>query len=133
MGLVNWLDLVLRDTLRGALPVYKTMPIPALHCELGIQPMKLVLNHRRAALAAQIKGLDSRHPLVQRCTRAAHTPLYTTRLTRAALQAGPTELYNPLALSPWAHTARREDTQVGFSEDRTKEQAAKEFNNWLQQ
>jgi hypothetical protein len=131
-GLVKRLDLVLRDALRGALPVYRTTPIPALHRELGIQPMKLVLDHRRAALAARIKSLDQRYPLVRRCTRAAHTPLYSTRLIRAASLAGATELYDPLIDPPWAHAARKEDLQVGFRKGSNKEQAAQDFKSWLQ-
>jgi ribonuclease HI len=127
---VNKLDLVLRDAIRGALPVYKTTPIPALHREIGIQPMKLALDHRRAAFAARIKRLDSRHPLARRCLRATRNLLYTTRLTRAASQVGATEPHNLLLTPPWARAARAEDTQVGFAGG-TKEQAAQSFTGWL--
>jgi hypothetical protein len=131
-NLAERLDLALRQALRGALPVYRTTPIPVLHRELGISPIKLALDHRRAALAARIKGLDRRHPLVRRYTRAAYTPPYTTRFTRAAVQFGPTELHNPLAAPPWAYSARKKDSQVGFISGHTKEQSAQDFKRWLQ-
>ncbi|KAL1953295.1 hypothetical protein VTO42DRAFT_3040 [Malbranchea cinnamomea] len=132
LSLINQLDLVLWDALRGALPVYKTTPIPALQREIRILPMKLVLNHRHAVFAIRIKRLDSWHPLVRRCSRAAYNPPYTTRLSRAAAQAGTAESYNPLASPPWVRIARKDDSQIGFPATCSKEQAAKDFKTWLQ-
>ncbi|KAL1952609.1 hypothetical protein VTO42DRAFT_4689 [Malbranchea cinnamomea] len=106
---VNQLDLVLRDALRGVLPVYKTTPIPALHREIGIPPMKLVLEHRCVVFAIRIKRLDSWHPL-----------------------ADTAESHNPLASPPWARTAKKDDSQIGFQATCSKEQAAKDFKTWLQ-
>ncbi|KAL1952888.1 hypothetical protein VTO42DRAFT_4058 [Malbranchea cinnamomea] len=123
-SLMERLDLVLRQAIRGALPVYWTTPIAALHRELEIPPIKLALDHRHAALAARIKGLDKRHPLVRRGARAAHIPSYTTRFTRTAKHIKPTKPYDPLAVPLWAHTARKEDSQIGFVRGHTKEQAA---------
>ncbi|KAL1956834.1 hypothetical protein VTO42DRAFT_6784 [Malbranchea cinnamomea] len=60
-----------------------------------------------------------------------HTP-HTTRFTRTAKHIGATEAYDPLAVPPWAHTARKEDSQIGFVSGHTKEQAAWSFKRWLQ-
>ncbi|KAL1953511.1 hypothetical protein VTO42DRAFT_2645 [Malbranchea cinnamomea] len=53
-------------------------------------------------------------------------------LNRTAKYIEPIEPYDPLAVPPWAHTTRKEDSQIGFVSGHTKEQAAWDFKRWLQ-
>ena len=52
--------------LRAALPVWKTIPIAALHREGGIPPARILLECNRLRLSARLQSLDDRHPLLIR-------------------------------------------------------------------
>ncbi|OJD27484.1 hypothetical protein ACJ73_01123 [Blastomyces percursus] len=109
--LVKQLDLALRVALKGSLPVYKTTPISALHRELGIQPVKPALEQRRAALAARIKRLDIRHPLVRRCAehQERHEKLGVhIDATRVRLKPGPDDPYRWLVLPSKKHLLEKQ-------------------------
>lgn len=56
------LERMLREALRGTLPVYRTTPISALHREITILPIKIILNQKRASARLRVSRLDNRHP-----------------------------------------------------------------------
>ena len=53
---LSWLDRVLREALRGTLPVYRTTPTSVLHRETAIPPIEIILDQKRAA--ARLRTLD---------------------------------------------------------------------------
>lgn len=62
--------------LRAILPVYRTVPIPALHREAGIPTAHTILKEIRLGRALRIQTLDFKHPLRRKAYSSA-----TTRLT----------------------------------------------------
>ena len=89
------LDAALGESLRAALPVYKTTPTPLLHHAAGIPPAALLLNSVRRRSALRTLRLDPAHPLRtrqppatrwRRGRRAAHEPSHQdpTRLSALA-------------------------------------------------
>ena len=131
-GLVTQLEKVQNYALRGALPVYRTTPAAVLQREAGLPPVKVALDHRAALMAARLKKLDGRHPLVRRVDRGTQRPgaKKETRLLRLSKLAGPTEAHDPLALPPWVPRADRKDGRIGYVEGLPPKEAARRFRRW---
>ena len=128
-SLVRKLDTVQNEALRSALPVYRTFPIAALQREAGVLPLGIALNHRVTLVAARLKRLDNRHPLVRRVMKKR---VYNTetRLLRLAMKAGSTEPHNPLSRPPWEPRPDRDDARIGYVRGLTAEEAAASFRKW---
>jgi len=98
---LSCLDRVLRDALRGTLPVYRTTPIPALHQETAIPPMEIILDQERASARLRVARLDNCHPVHRRLFRMRSFPT-NTRLLRNHLPClEGVEQTDPLIYPPW--------------------------------
>ncbi|KAI0993336.1 hypothetical protein K3495_g14848 [Podosphaera aphanis] len=64
----NMIDKAILMGLRAALPVTKTTPNVVLHREAGIPPAKILLESNRIRVAARLKSLDNKHPLMIRAS-----------------------------------------------------------------
>ena len=63
---VNHAKATIHKAIRTILPVWRTTPIPILHLEAAIPPIKQILEGIRRRSAARLASLDSYHPLVSR-------------------------------------------------------------------
>ena len=125
-GLADKLDKVLREAIRTALPVYATTPTPALHREMGIPPMELILEHKTDMYATRIQRLDKRHPVRRRSSRTAGQEV-KTRLARTAQKASDTESIDGTLCPP------RKSPRAPLTPNQgpSKQHAADQFKNWL--
>lgn len=123
---LSHLDRVLRDALRGTLPVYRTTPIPALHRETAIPPMEIILDQKRSAAKLRAFSLDNRHPVCRRIFRKRSFPA-NTRLTHKHLPwLEGVEQIDPLLYPPW----QAEDPKATQNICPTRDRADAMFQQW---
>ena len=123
---LSCLDRVLRDALRGTLPVYRTTPIPALHRETAIPPMGIILDQKRASARLRVSRLDSRHPVHRRLLRTRSFPT-NTRLNHNHLPwLERIEQIDPLIYPPWQVENPNNNPNICPTRDR----AGADFQSW---
>lgn len=98
---LSCLDRVLRDAIRGTLPVYHTTPTPVLHRETAIPPMEIILDQRSASARLRAYRIDNRHPVHRRLFRVRAFPSYTRLLRAHPPWLEGLELVDPLSHPPW--------------------------------
>lgn len=94
------LEKVYSTAARAILPVYRTVPLPALLREAGLTPSEIALDNISGRAAIRIRKLDPRHPLFRLGQKLLLTPALT-RLARSYTQIPALEQFNPLFLPPW--------------------------------
>lgn len=122
---VNRIQTAQQAAIRAILPTWRTTPIPVLHREAGLPNAEGLLNQARLRFAARLQSLDANHPLTTR-VNSRHTASKT--LTRLQRTAG----LLPRAPRPILRLDPPLDPSLSPTEGKTKEEAAKDFLDWLE-
>ena len=137
-GHIQLLDKVVLTSARAILPAFRTTSTAILYKESNLMPPEIELNLISQSFAARTARLDPRHPLRVRAkqilSRANKTQkMAESRFSKLIIALPKSEYINPLALPPWRIEEPRPATEVRISGPfgRTKEQAAKDFENFL--
>jgi ribonuclease HI len=119
---------------RAVLPVFRTTQVPVLHRESGFYPPEIELDQLALSASTRLRRLDTYHPLRERATAIIQRGHPTSRFARRVLALPCTEQTNPLLYPPWTTQEPREEAlaRIGAPTDLTKEQAANNFQTFLQ-
>jgi ribonuclease HI len=129
---VTQLERVLTTAARGALPVWRTTPIPILFVESGLPSAEAALEEAKLRFAKRLQTVDAEHPLVQRIKPpviqrgpgAGSRAVPKTKIQR--LGALLLEVPRPKLISPRFTPGCRLDPTGGLD----KETAATRFKEW---
>ncbi|KAM5342922.1 hypothetical protein ACJ41O_013888 [Fusarium nematophilum] len=84
---INDIDIVIRNAIRAALPVYRTTPRATLHRDAGIPTAAVILDNIRQRYGLRLRTIDQEHPAIPRLPQQRGRADWELQPVRTKLQS----------------------------------------------